>query len=154
MLKKTVKFKDYNGGEHTEDVYFHVSKASVLTASDDVYNEIIKIGLALQSKGKFLEQTQEPTDESSDAVEPVVNEINVFDRSTQIKAESVRMIARLLDRLIDLAYGKRSEDGMKFVKNAQVLSDFKSSVVYDAFVEQMVGDQQEMIKFIQQLLAQ
>lgn len=154
MLKKTVKFKDYNGGDHSEDLYFHVSKASVLTASDEVYNEIIKIGVDLQSKGKFLEQTQEPVDESADTVESVDNEFNVFDRSTQIKAESVRMIARLLDRLIDLSYGKRSEDGMKFVKNAQVLSDFKSSVVYDAFVEQMVGNQEEMIKFIEQLLAQ
>lgn len=143
MLKKVVKFTDYNGNEHSEDVYFHVSKTSVLTAPDDVYNEIVKIGQDLQEKGKFLSE-----------VEGTIDENNPFDKNGQLLAESIRMVARLLDRLVDLSYGEKSPDGMKFVKNQTVLSEFKNSVVYDAFIEQMISNQDELIDFIKSLLGQ
>jgi hypothetical protein len=31
MLKKTIKYEDYGGNERTEDFYFHLSKAEVMT---------------------------------------------------------------------------------------------------------------------------
>lgn len=142
MLKKTIKYVDFNGGEHSEDIYFHVSKTSILTAPDSVYNEIIKIGQDLQQTGKFLESS-----------EGTISDTNPFDKNNQTITDAIRMIARLLDRLIDLAYGKRSSDGMKFVKNEEVLSEFKSSAVYDAFIEYMIVNQEEMIDFIKQLLS-
>lgn len=30
MLKKTITFRDYNGVEHTNDFYFHLSRAEIL----------------------------------------------------------------------------------------------------------------------------
>lgn len=30
MLKKTITYKDYNGGERTEDFYFNLSKAEIM----------------------------------------------------------------------------------------------------------------------------
>lgn len=142
MLKKTVKYTDYNGGEHSEDIYFHVSKTSILTAPDSIYNEIIKIGQDLQQTGKFLENS-----------EGTISDTDPFDKNNQAITDAVRMIARLLDRLVDLAYGKRSSDGMKFVKNEEVLAEFKSSALYDAFIEQMITNQEEMISFIKQLMS-
>lgn len=143
MLKKTVKFKDFNGVERTEDLYFHVSKASVLTSSDGAYNEIMKIGLDLQERGKFLEDLKEEDLDQSDP----------FNKNSQLVAEAIRMVARLLDRLVDLSYGIRSSDGLRFVRDDKVLTDFKNSAVYDAFVEQMITNQDELIEFINQLLA-
>lgn len=143
MLKKTVKFKDFNGVERTEDLYFHVSKASVLTSSDEAYNEIMKIGLDLQERGKFLEDVKEEDLDQSDP----------FNKNSQLVAEAIRMVARLLDRLVDLSYGIRSSDGLRFVRDDKVLTDFKNSAVYDAFVEQMITNQDELIEFINQLLA-
>lgn len=142
MLKKTIKFKDFNGNERSEDLYFHVSKATVLTASDAVYNEIISIGEDLQEKGKFLQD-----------IEGEANPKDPFNKNNQMLAEGIRMIARLLDRLVDLAYGKKSDDGSKFVKGPDVLKDFKNSAAYDAFVDQMITNYEEMIEFINQLLA-
>lgn len=142
MIKKTIKFKDYNGTERSEDLYFHISKASVLTSPDEIYKEIISIGLDLQERSRFLSD-----------IETELDPQNPFDKNTQLVADSVRMVARLLDRLVDLSYGKRSEDGLKFVKNEQVLTDFKNSAVYDSFVEQMIANQDEMMEFINQLLS-
>ena len=142
MIKKTIKFKDYNGTERSEDLYFHISKASVLTSPDEIYKEIVSIGLDLQERSRFLSD-----------IETELDPQNPFDKNTQLVADSVRMVARLLDRLVDLSYGKRSEDGLKFVKNEQVLTDFKNSAVYDSFVEQMIANQDEIIEFINQLLS-
>ena len=142
MLKKSIKFVDYNGVERTENLYFHVSKTAILTASNDVYGEIMKTAQDLQDRAKLLEGMEAGS----------INEENPFDPNNQVLAESIRMVARLLDRLIDLSYGKRSEDGQKFVKNEQVLADFKSSIAYEAFVEHMLSNQDEMIEFINKLV--
>ena len=141
MLKKTVKFKDFNGVERSEDLYFHISKASVLTSSNSVYNEIMSIGLELQERGKFLED-----------IEGEIDQNDPFSKNNQLIADSVRMVGRLIDRLIDLSYGIKSSDGLKFVKDPKVLEDFKNSAAYDAFVEQMVSNQEELVEFINQLL--
>lgn len=143
MLKKTIKFTDFNGKECSEDLYFHISKTTILTSSNAIYNEIMSIGLELQERGKFLEDVEENDIDKSDP----------FNKNSQLVADSIRMIARLLDRLVDLAYGIKSEDGSKFIKNQQVREDFKNSAAYDAFVEQLIENQEEMIDFVNQLLA-
>lgn len=143
MLKKTIKYTDYNGVERTENLYFHVSKTSILTASNDVYSEIMSTAQDLQDRAKLLESM-----EGQD-----INTENPFDQSNQVLAESIRMVAKLLDRLIDLSYGKRSEDGLRFVKSKEVLDEFKSSIAYEAFIEQMLSNQDEMVEFINKLVA-
>ena len=143
MLKKTIKFVDYNGVERTENLYFHVSKTSVLTSKDDIYNEIMGIASGLQDQAKLLEGIKEDQ----------VNNENPFDPNNKIIADSARMVARLLDRLIDLSYGKRSEDGQKFAKSKEILDEFKSSAAYEAFIEHMISNQEEMIEFINKLVS-
>ena len=81
-----------------------------------------------------------------------INQENPFDQNNQVLAESIRMVARLLDRLIDLSYGKRSEDGLRFIKSKEVLDEFKSSIAYEAFIEQMLSNQEEMVEFINKLV--
>lgn len=141
MLKQTIKFTDFNGVERTKDLYFHVSKANILTASDDSYSEIMRLGEQLKERGLLLEQTGSEFDEK-----------DPFNPKTQLVAESARMVGRLLDKLIDLSYGERSEDGSAFNKSSEVLVRFKQSAAYDSFVEQMLTNQDDMLKFIQRLL--
>jgi hypothetical protein len=148
MLKKTITFTDFNGVERSEDLYFHVSKASVLTAEDSVYNEIMELGQKLEERSKLLLATEEDLIDK----EPLVDDEDPFSERNQLLAESVRMVGRLLDRLVDLSYGVRSKDGSRFVKGPEVLQDFKQSAVYDAFVEHMITHQKEMLDFINRLL--
>lgn len=142
MLKKIIKYLDFNGVERSEELYFHVSKASVLTSPDNVYNEIIKLATELQERSKFMQDIEEETD----SMDPL-------SKKGQLLADSVRMVARLLDRLVDFSYGKKSDDGSRFVKGEEVINEFKNSAVYDAFVEQLISNPDEMVEFINQLLS-
>ena len=54
MLKKTIKFTDYNGVERTEDFYFNLSKAEVMememTTTGGLAEQITKIIAAQDNK--------------------------------------------------------------------------------------------------------
>lgn len=141
MIKHTVTYTDFNGIEKTKDLYFHLSKASVITSSDEVYNELIDMGEKLQDQGALLERTGGEFDET-----------DPFSPKTQMVARSARMVGRLLDRLVDLAYGEKSEDGSRFLRGEEVISNFKQSAAYEAFVEGMLTNQDGMLKFIERLL--
>lgn len=141
MLKQTITFVDFNGVEKTKDLYFHVSKANVLTAPDDAYNEILLIGSNLQEQGKRLE-----------AIESEFDAQDPFNPKTRLVTDSARMIGRLLDRLVDLSYGERSADGSRFIKTQEVLENFKQSAAYEAFIDKMIMNQPDMLKFIERLL--
>lgn len=143
MIKKTINFTNFNGVESSKDLYFHVSRTSLLTAEDDVYNEIVSISKDLLERGKVLEKMGDTE----------INEENPFDENNQLLAQSVRMVARLLDRLVDLAYGERSEDGSKFLKGKDVVKAFKQTAAYEAFVDQLIANPDEMINLINSLMS-
>ena len=126
MLKKTIKYTDFNGVEQTDDLYFHISKTSALTATDEIYNDVINLGKELQAEAKILETM----DGEPNFDDPLSEESQFF-------AKTVRNLAKLIDRLIDMAYGRRSEDGKRFIRSKEVLNEFKSSAVYEAFVGYM-----------------
>jgi len=111
MLKKTVKFKDFNDVERTEDLYFHVSKASVLTSSDEAYNEIMKIGLDLQERGKFLEDVKE---EDKDTIYNMLHNHAKFTKSKKAAKVMEHMNDELkrFVKVVPLEY-KRILEGIK-----------------------------------------
>lgn len=143
MIKKTINFTNFNGVESSKDLYFHVSRTSLLTADDAVYDEIVSISKHLLERGKVLEKMGDIK----------INEENPFDEDNQLLAQSVRMVARLLDRLVDLAYGERSEDGSKFLKGKDVVTAFKQTAAYEAFVDQLIANPDEMISLINSLMS-
>jgi len=143
MLKITVDYTDYNEQHHTEDLWFHIGKKDVLMAKDDVYNTIVSTGQKLQDKAGALEEAQAN-----------IKEDEPLDSNSLIVAEAVRDLARLLDNVIDLAYGIRTEDGLRFVKNDKVLADFKDSVAYDALLDKLLASPEEMLSFIESLMKQ
>ena len=49
-------------------------------------------------------------------------------------------IFTLFDKLVLAAYGKKSDDGSKFIKNATVTEDFVSSAAYDALFDEMTSN--------------
>lgn len=57
-----------------------------------------------------------------------------------VAAEDGKTIMEVMENMILLAYGKRSEDGRHFVKNAQIKEDFASSGAYNALFMQLVTD--------------
>lgn len=94
MVKKTIKYTDYNGKEREEDYYFNLSKVELLememSAEGGLENKIKKIV------------------ESDD------------------KAEIVKYFKEIIKK----SFGKKSEDGKRFIKNPKDFEEFEQTEAY------------------------
>lgn len=100
MLKKTMKYTDYNGVERTEDFYFNLTKA-----------EIAEMELSIDGGlSAFLER--------------IVAE-----------KDNKRLIGAFKE-VIMKAFGVKSPDGRRFIKNDEVRESFSQTEAYsDLFIE-------------------
>ena len=60
-------------------------------------------------------------------------------------------ISRMLDFLEDMilsAYGKRSEDGLRFVKNAEVRENFSQTLAYEALFSELLNNPDSVSEFV------
>jgi len=71
-----------------------------------------------------------------------------------IDAEDGKGIVAEFKNIILLAYGKRSEDGKRFVKNANVREEFESSEAYSALFMELVTNTESAIEFINGIIPQ
>jgi len=159
MIKYPITYTDFNGNVHVDNLWFHISKTSVLTLQKNQYNEIIELGKELQQKAAFVEEAEKSlanrvVETGGEITEATLKEEDPFNKDQIVVADAVRTIAQLLDKVVDLAYGERSDDGMRFVRTREVIDNFKQTVAYDAFVEKMLSDPNEMINFITKLMDQ
>ena len=94
MVKKTIKYTDYNGTEREEDYYFNLAKVELLememSAEGGLENKIKKIV------------------ESDD------------------KAEIVKYFKEIIKK----SFGKKSEDGKRFIKNPKDFEEFEQTEAY------------------------
>jgi hypothetical protein len=71
-----------------------------------------------------------------------------------IAAEDGKGIVDEFKNIILMAYGKRSEDGKRFVKNANVREEFESSEAYSALFMELVTNTESAIEFINGIIPQ
>ena len=112
MLKKTVKYTDFNGDEAEEELFFHLSKAEL-------------VELELSEK-----------DGLSEALKVIV------------ATEDGKEIVRIFKDIILGAYGKKSDDGRRFIKNQQMRDEFESSEAYSELFMELVTNTEAAIEFI------
>lgn len=55
---------------------------------------------------------------------------------------------RRFEELVKLAYGEKSLDGERFVKNEEVFTAFKESMAYDVFMQYLMTTEDGAAKFI------
>ena len=65
-----------------------------------------------------------------------------------VAAEDGKGIVQEFKNIILSAYGKRSDDGKRFVKNQQVREEFESTEAYSALFIELVTDTDAAIEFI------
>lgn len=58
----------------------------------------------------------------------------------------------LVRDIVEAAYGERSEDGKRFVKNPEVLKNFTEGLAYDEVIIQFLDGTTDLAKFIEGLL--
>ena len=112
MLKKTIKYVDYNGNERTEDFYFNLTKA-----------EITEMEMSINGgMTEWIKQVINTTD--------------------------VKELAILFKDLILKAYGEKSVDGKRFVKNKEVREAFSQTEAYSNLYMELLGDADAASAFV------
>lgn len=69
-------------------------------------------------------------------------------------SRKVGEIFNIIQTLIFKSVGVKSDDGKRFVKNEEVLNDFRQSRGYESFLMKMMQDTDYASKFIEQLIPQ
>jgi len=64
-----------------------------------------------------------------------------------IRKDNMLGIIRLLSEMILGAYGKKSEDGKRFIKNDELRNEFEDSAAFAELVENLLSDPEEAAKF-------
>ena len=68
------------------------------------------------------------------------------------KERDFRKSAELFDRLIKMSYGKKSDDGRKFVRNEEILEDFVSTEAYSILYSEITMDANKAAEFVNGIL--
>lgn len=61
-------------------------------------------------------------------------------------------IIKVFDQFIKDAYGVKSDDGKRFIKNQEVLDDFVQSEAYSELLTELISDEKAQLEFIQGLM--
>lgn len=124
MLKKTIKYTDFNDDEVEEDYYFHLSKA-----------ELVELEMSVDGGlSESLKKLVTAASEEGDSEEEVT--------------ETGRRIVAEFKKIILGSYGQRSGDGKRFIKNQELRDEFESSEAYSTLFMELMTDMDAAIEFI------
>ena len=71
---------------------------------------------------------------------------------TMVNKKDIPKMIRIFEELIDRSYGVKSADGRRFVKNEEVLTDFKQTNAYSQIFMKFATDSEFTAKFIKNVL--
>lgn len=112
MLKKTIKYVDYDGNEREEDFYFNLSKAEIAE-------------MEMSTNG---------------GLDKMINRI--------IAERDNKRIIELFKDLVLRAYGKKSDDGRRFIKNQELRDDFSQTEAYSELFMELATDADAAAAFV------
>ena len=65
-----------------------------------------------------------------------------------IKSQDTTELIRIFKELLDKSYGIKSDDGRRFIKNEEVLSDFKQTEAYSDLFMMLATDADKAARFV------
>ena len=116
MLKKTVKYEDFDGNLRTEVLHFNLNRVELMD-------------VAMNLPGKVTTSLAED-----------VNEIDETEAvSRMFGALGNKGIYEFIKMLVEKSYGVKSADGRKLEKSEELLEDFKQTLAYEAVIMELIG---------------
>lgn len=112
MLKREIKYEDFNGDEKTEVFYFNISKTEI-------------VDLEVEWK---------------DGIKAMLEKI--------IAEKDNKQIWSKFKEIVLLAYGEKSEDGKRFIKNEEVSTGFSQTAAFDALLTDLITNEDSASTFI------
>lgn len=64
------------------------------------------------------------------------------------ETQDIPKVIELIQRFIDLSYGRKSNDGRQFVKKEEYLEEFKSTGAYEVLYMELVSDVDKFAEFV------
>lgn len=116
MLKKTIKFKDFNEEDREEDFYFNLTEAELLemeTSTAGGYTTMVRKIVATKDTPAIME---------------------------------------IFKQLITKAYGEKSADGRRFIKNPILVEEFTQTNAYSQLYVELATDSEAASAFINGIL--
>lgn len=112
MLKKTIKYTDYNGVERVEDFYFNLTKAEIIDMEMDV-------------EGGMYAMLQRI-----------------------ISSQDNKNLYDVFKNIVIKAYGQKSPDGRRFIKNDTLREEFKQTEAYSILFTELATDAKLAADFV------
>lgn len=72
--------------------------------------------------------------------------------TAMVEAKDGRTLMKEFKKIILMAYGKKSEDGRRFIKTQELRDEFVQTAAYDALFIELVTDEEAAAKFIEAVL--
>lgn len=116
MIKKTIKYVDYDGEQREEDFYFNLNKAEVAkmeTSASGGLDKLINRIIAERDHGKIVE---------------------------------------LFEDLILRSYGKKSDDGRRFIKSQELRDEFSQTEAFSELFMELASDSDAAAAFVNGIL--
>lgn len=129
MFTKTVNYTDFNDNEVTETLYFNLSKRELVKMAMDLPKEI------REKISKDPDNVNEQ--EAAIALATSLGEKGVFE---------------FIEELVKNAYGVKSEDGRKFLKDPKLSEEFTHSIAYDELIMEFMSDENAGLEFVNKLI--
>lgn len=123
MLKKVIEYTDFDGNKRTEEAFFNMTKSELMEFSFDMPEEMTNAANADQVD---MEKT-------------AVKLAEKMGRSG---------IFNFVKDLVLRSYGKKSEDGRRFIKNAQQTEEFTQTLAFDEFLMELFKTDQNAADFV------
>lgn len=124
MIKRTINYIDFDGNQRTEDAYFNMTRSELIAFSFDMPEAV--------------------TDAARNA-----DETNLEAAGTKlVEKMGTSGIFNFVKDLVFKSYGKKSEDGRRFIKNEQMATEFTQTLAYDEFLIDLFSDDKKAAEFI------
>ena len=112
MLKKRIKYTDYDGNVREENFYFNLTKAELTE-------------LELTTEGGLQQMIE-----------------NIID------AKDTSQIIKFFKKIILISYGKKSDDGRRFIKSDQLTEEFTQTEAYSELFLELASDEKAAAAFV------
>lgn len=133
MIKKTINYTDYDGKERSEVFYFNLSKPELMEMERSPLIELRNL----------LQNIKDPDE--------LNNESAYAERDNLMKK-----IGMVLRNLIIRSYGKKSSDGIRFIKRSpdgeSLGEQFVETVAYEELYMELISDEGKLLAFIKGII--
>lgn len=129
MIKKTVKYEDFDGNERVEDCYFNLTQTELVDVAMDLPEGFMD----------SLGNDPSKIDQNAAAVK-------------MIETFGNKGIMEFIKELLLKSYGVKSEDGRRFEKSEQLSKEFSETLAFDAIFIELLSDDAAAADFINKIL--